>query len=339
MSTARPCFQRILQAIVLVASLGWLAAAHAQAPADPLPSWNDGGVKKSITDFVLRVTTAGGADFVPPDQRIATFDNDGTLWAEQPMYFQIIFAIDRVKALAAKNPDWKKKQPFKAALQDDRKALAALGEPGFLQIMAATHTGMTTEEFTGIVTDWLATARHPRFGRPYTDLVYQPMLELLAYLRGNGFKTFIVSGGGIEFMRPWTEKTYGIPPEQVVGSSAVTKYQMRANDRPVLLRERKVEFVDDKDGKPEGINRFIGRRPVFAFGNSDGDKEMLEWTAAGSGARFMGLVHHTDAVREWAYDRNSPVGRLDKAWDEAVRRGWTVVDMKRDWKNVFLFDR
>ena len=255
------------------------------------------------------------------------------------MYFQIMFAIDRVKALATKNPEWKRKQPFKAALEDDRKALAALGEPGFLQILAATHTGMTTEEFAKIVADWLATARHPRFNRPYTDLVYQPMLELLAYMRANGFKTFIVSGGGIEFMRPWTEKTYGIPPEQVVGSSAVTKYQMRANDRPVLLRERKVEFVDDKDGKPEGINRFIGRRPVFAFGNSDGDKEMLEWTAAGSGARFMGLVHHTDAVREWAYDRNSPVGRLDKAWDEAVRRGWTVVDMKRDWKKVFPFDR
>ena len=324
MHAARPCFQRILKAIVLVASLGWLAGAHAQAPADPLPSWNDGAVKKSITDFIPRVTTAGSADFVPLDQRIATFDNDGTLWAEQPMYFQIIFAIDRVKALAAKNPEWKKKQPFKAALEDDRKALAALGEPGFLQILAATHTGVTTEEFAKIVADWLATARHPRFDRPFTDLVYQPMLEMLAYMRANGFKTFIVSGGGIEFMRPWTEKTYGIPPEQVVGSSAVTKYQMRTNDIPVLLRERKVEFVDDKAGKPEGINRFIGRRPVFAFGNSDGDKEMLEWTAAGSGARFMG--------------RNSPVGRLDKAWDEAVRRGWTVVDMKRDWKKVFPFD-
>jgi hypothetical protein len=220
MHAARPCFQCILKAIVLVASLGWLAGAHAQAPADPLPSWNDGAVKKSITDFIPRVTTEGSADFVPPDQRIATFDNDGTLWAEQPMYFQIIFAIDRVKALAVKNPDWKKKRPFKAALEDDRKALAALGEPGFLQILAATHTGMTTEEFAKIVADWLATARHPRFNRPYTDLVYQPMLELLAYMRANGFKTFIVSGGGIEFMRPWTEKTYGIPPEQVVGSSA-----------------------------------------------------------------------------------------------------------------------
>jgi len=322
---------------ILAAALG-CSSAVAQAP-DPLPSWNDGAVKKSITDFVPRVTTAGSADFVPPDQRIATFDNDGTLWAEQPMYFQIMFAIDRVKALVAKNPDWKKKQPFKAALEDDRKALAALGEPGFLQILAATHTGMTTEEFAKIVADWLATARHPRFNRPYTDLVYQPMLELLAYMRANGFKTFIVSGGGIEFMRPWTEKTYGIPPEQVVGSSAVTKYQMRANDRPVLLRERKVEFVDDKDGKPEGINRFIGRRPVFAFGNSDGDKEMLEWTAAGSGARFMGLVHHTDAVREWAYDRHSAIGKLDKGLDAAKDGGWTVVDMKNDWSKVFAFEK
>ena len=293
----RPSFQRVRKTIVRIVGLCWFGSAHAQAPADPLPSWNDGAVKKSITDFIPRVTTEGSADFVPPDQRIATFDNDGTLWAEQPMYFQIIFAIDRVKALAPQHPDWKRKQPFKAALDDDRKALAALGETGFLQIMAATHTGMTTEEFAKIVADWLATARHPRFNRPYTDLVYQPMLELLAYMRANGFKTFIVSGGGIEFMRPWTEKTYGIPPEQVVGSSAVTKYQMRSNDIPVLLRERKFEFVDDKAGKPEGINRFIGRRPVFAFGNSDGDKEMLEWTAAGSGARFMGLVHHRCRAR------------------------------------------
>jgi phosphoserine phosphatase len=329
--------RRTLPALLIATGICCLGNAAAQTP-DPLPSWNDGPVKKSITDFVPRVTTPGGADFVPRDQRIATFDNDGTLWAEQPMYFQIMFAMDRVKALAPRHPDWRKKQPFKSVLDDDRKALAALGEKGFLQIMAATHTGMTSEEFTQIATEWIATARHPRFNRPYTDLVYQPMLELLAYLRENGFKTFIVSGGGIEFMRPWTEKAYGIPPEQVVGSSAVTKYEMPADGVPVLRREAKIEFVDDKAGKPEGINRFIGRRPVFAFGNSDGDKEMLEWTAAGGGARFMGLVHHTDAVREWAYDRNSPVGRLDKAWDEAVRRGWTVVDMKRDWKKVFPFE-
>jgi phosphoserine phosphatase len=324
----------------LVAIALCVQASHgASAQPDPLPSWNDGAVKKSITDFVPRVTTPGGADFVPPEARIATFDNDGTLWSEQPMYFQILFAMDRVKALAPQHPDWKKKQPFKAVLDDDREALAALGEKGFLQILAATHTGMTSEEFSKIAADWIATARHPRFNRPYTDLVYQPMLELLAYLRGHGFKTFIVSGGGIEFMRPWTEKTYGIPPEQVVGSSAVTKFQLRPDGTPVLMREAKVEFIDDKAGKPVGINRFIGRRPVLAFGNSDGDQQMLEWTAAGSGARFMGLVHHTDAVREWAYDRNSPVGRLDKAWDEAVRRGWTIVDMKRDWKVIYPFEK
>jgi phosphoserine phosphatase len=323
--------------LALVVAACCFGTAAAQAP-DPLPSWNDGPVKKSITDFVPRVTTAGSPDFVPRDQRIATFDNDGTLWAEQPMYFQILFAMDRVKALARQHPDWKRKQPFKAVFEDDRKTLAALGENGFLQIIAATHAGMTTEEFTRLAADWIATARHPRFNRPYTDLVYQPMLELLAYMRENGFKTFIVSGGGIEFMRTWTEKSYGIPPEQVVGSSAVTRFQLRSDGTPVLLREGKAEFVDDKQGKPVGINRFIGRRPVFAFGNSDGDQQMLEWTAAGGGARFMGLVHHTDAVREWAYDRDSPVGRLDKAWDEAVRRGWTVVDMKRDWKKVFPFD-
>ena len=337
--TAHAVFLRTLLALVLaVGSCGGILDV-ARAQTDPLPSWNDGAAKKSITDFLPRVTTPGGPDFVPVDRRIATFDNDGTLWSEQPMYFQIMFAMDRVKALTPQHPDWKKKQPFKAALDDDRKALAALGEKGFLQIMAATHTGMTSEEFARIVADWIATARHPRFNRPYTDLVYQPMLELLAHLRANGFKTFIVSGGGIEFMRPWTEKTYGIPPEQVVGSSAVTKFELRADGTPVLRREAKIEFVDDKQGKPVGINRFIGRRPIFAFGNSDGDQQMLEWTAAGSGARFMGLVHHTDAVREWAYDRNSPVGRLDKAWDEAVRRGWTLVDMKRDWKLIYPFEK
>jgi phosphoserine phosphatase len=333
---ALACTRRALLASLVGLGLLGVNGACAQPP-DPLPSWNDGAAKKSITDFVPRVTSQGRPDFVPLDQRIATFDNDGTLWAEQPMYFQIMFAMDRVKALVPQHPDWKKKQPFKAVLDDDRKALAALGEKGFLQIMAATHTGMTSEEFAKIVADWLATARHPRFNRPYTDLVYQPMLELLAYLRANGFKTFIVSGGGIEFMRPWTEKTYGIPPEQVIGSSAVVRFQLKPDGTPVLLREAKIEFVDDKAGKPVGINRFIGRRPIFAFGNSDGDQQMLKWTAAGNGARLMGLVHHTDAEREWAYDRNSPVGRLDKAWDEATRRGWTIVDMKRDWKKVFPF--
>jgi phosphoglycolate phosphatase-like HAD superfamily hydrolase len=329
--------RRDVLATLLAVSIWGIDGAAAQAP-DPLPSWSD-GTKRVITDFVARVTTQGAPDFVPLDQRIATFDNDGTLWAEQPIYFQVAFAIDQVKANASKHPEWKTKQPFKAVLDNDRKALAAAGEKGLLQIVAATHAGMTTEEFTKTVENWIATARHPRFNRPYTDLVYQPMLELLAYMRANGFKTFIVSGGGIEFMRPWTEKVYGIPPEQVVGSSGVTKWQMGPNGKPVLLKEAKVEFVDDGPGKPVGINRFIGRRPIFAFGNSDGDQQMLEWTAAGSGARFMGIVHHTDAEREWAYDRKSQVGKLDKAWDEAVRRGWLVVDMKRDWKVIFPFQK
>ncbi|MCC6777971.1 MAG: haloacid dehalogenase-like hydrolase [Hyphomicrobiales bacterium] len=309
------------------------------AQPDPLSSWNEGAAKKSITDFLARVTTAGSPDFVPTDQRIATFDNDGTLWTEQPIYVQVAFAIDQVKVRAAQHPEWKRMQPFKAVLADDRKALAQAGETALLQIIAATHAGLTTEEFARIVQSWLATARHPRFDRLYTDLVYQPMLELLAYMRGDNFKTFIVSGGGIEFMRPWTEKIYGIPPERVVGSSGVTKYQLRSGDRPVLIKEPKVEFIDDGPGKAVGINRFIGRRPVFAFGNSDGDQQMLEWTAGGGGLRFMGLVHHTDAEREYAYDRKSSVGRLDKAWDEAVRRGWLVVDMKQDWKVIYPFEK
>jgi phosphoglycolate phosphatase-like HAD superfamily hydrolase len=326
---------------MLAASFCGLTGAAAQAP-DPLPSWNDGAAKSSITDFVSRVTTPGGADFVPVDQRIATFDNDGTLWAEQPIYFQVQFALDRVKLLAPRHPEWKTKPPFKFVLTGDVKALAAAGEKALFEILRVTHTGMTTEDFAKDVTAWITTARHPRFDRLYTDLVYQPMLELLAYLRVNGFKTFIVSGGTIEFMRAWTERVYGIPPEQVVGSSFVAKFELDAG-KPRLMREPKIDFIDDKSGKPEGINRFIGRRPVFAFGNSDGDQQMLEWTAAGSqghlGARFMGLVHHTDAEREWAYDRQSHVGRLDKALDEANARGWTVVDMKRDWRKVFPFDR
>jgi hypothetical protein len=327
----------------LFASAGGIAAAQ----PDALPSWADGAAKKSITDFVARVTTEGGADFVPPAERIATFDNDGTLWAEQPVYFQLAFAFDRVKALAPQHPEWKTKSPFKALLAKDMKAFAATGEKGILEVMAATHAGMTTDEFSRSVLEWIATARHPRFNRPYTELVYQPMLELLGYLRGNGFKTFVVSGGGVEFMRPWMEKVYGIPPEQVIGSSGVVKFQQGADGRPVLMKLAKVEFIDDGPGKPVGINRFIGRRPVFAFGNSDGDLQMLQWTAAGNqgrsrpvfdgamGARFMGLVHHTDAEREYAYDRQSHIGKLDKALDEATARGWTIVDMKRDWKAIF----
>ena len=288
---------------------------------------------------MARVTTQGGADFVALDQRIATFDNDGTLWAEQPIYFQVQFAIDRVKAMAPMHPEWKNREPFKTVLGGDTKALARLGEKGLLQVIAATHSGMTVEDFTSTVADWIASARHPRFNRPYTELVYQPMLELLAYMRANGFKTFIVSGGGIEFMRPWTEKVYAIPPEQVVGSSGVTKWQMGKDDKPSLIKEAKVEFIDDGPGKPVGINRFIGRRPVFAYGNSDGDQQMLEWTAAGAGARFMGIVHHDDAEREWAYDRQSHVGKLDKAWDEGLRRGWAITSMKRDWKVIFPFEK
>jgi phosphoglycolate phosphatase-like HAD superfamily hydrolase len=313
-------------------------ASSAWAQADALPSWNDGPAKQSILDFLQRTTTVGSSDWIPVPERIATFDNDGTLWTEQPMYFQVMFAMDRVRALAGRNPQWATQEPFKSVLANDRDALAALGEKGLLEIVAVTHTGLTTEEFRQIVLDWLATARHPRFKRPYTDLVFQPMLELLALMRANQFKTYIVSGGGIEFMRPWTERVYGIPPEQVVGSSGVTRYELRANDRPVLLKEPKILFIDDGPGKPEGINQYIGRRPVLAFGNSDGDQQMLEWTAAGAGARFMGLVHHTDAVREYAYDRQSAVGRLDKAWNEAIRRKWTVVDMKNDWKVIYPFE-
>jgi phosphoglycolate phosphatase-like HAD superfamily hydrolase len=328
--------RRALPGICVALALA-LSAAPGSAQTDPLPSWNDGAAKKSITDFVARVTAAVGADFVPVEERIAVFDNDGTLWAEQPVYFQLAFALDRVKALAPQHPEWKTKEPFKSVLANDTKALAAAGEKGMLQLVAATHAGMTVEEFHKAVLDWTATARHPRFDRPYTELVYQPMLELLAYLRANGFKTFIVSGGGVEFMRPWVEKVYGIPPEQVVGSSGVVKFEPGADAKPVLRKLAKMEFVDDAAGKPVGINRFIGRRPIFAFGNSDGDLQMLQWTAAGGRARFMGIVHHTDAEREWAYDRKSHVGKLDKALDEGTAKNWTIVDMKRDWKKVFAF--
>lgn len=322
-----------------MAATGLAAMARpAFAQGDLLPSWNDGPTKRAILDFIARTTSPGGRDWVPVPERIACFDNDGTLWTEQPIYFQIAFAFDRVKALAPRHPEWRTQEPFKSVLADDRAALAALGEKGFLEIMAATHTGMTTEAFTKAVLDWLATARHPRFNRPYIDLVYQPMLELLALLRAHQFKTYIVSGGGIEFMRPWTERVYGIPPEQVVGSSGVTRYELRPDGTPVLVKDPKVMFIDDGPGKAVGINQFIGRRPVFAFGNSDGDQQMLEWTAAGSGARFMGLVHHTDGVREYAYDRPSLVGQLDKAWNEALRRGWTIVDMKNDWKVIYPFE-
>jgi phosphoglycolate phosphatase-like HAD superfamily hydrolase len=317
-----------------------LAASRMAADdvAAPLPSWNGGPAKAAIVDFVTRVTTEGGADFVPLAERIAVFDNDGTLWCEQPMYFQVLFAVDRIKATAAKHPEWREKEPYRSVLTGDMQGLAAAGEKGLLEIVAATHTGMTTEEFTATVKEWMQTARHPRYQRPYNECVYQPMIELLAYLRANGFKTFIVSGGGVEFMRPWTEATYGIPPEQVVGSSGVVTLEMQ-DGRPVLMKQAKVEFVDDGPGKPVGINRFIGRRPLMAFGNSDGDLQMLQWTTAGGGPRFALIVHHTDADREYAYDRDSHIGKLDKAWDAALSNGWTVVDMKRDWKEVFPPDK
>ncbi len=302
--------------------------------ADVLPSWNDGTTKQAIVEFVKRVTSKDSPDFVPGPERIATFDNDGCLWAEKPVYVQLAFALDRVKALAPQNSEWKNKEPFASLLKGDLKGVMAGGEHAIAEIVMASHAGMTSEEFEKIASDWIATAKHPQTGRLYKDMVYQPMLELLAYLRSNGFKTFIVSGGGIEFMRPWTEKTYGIPPEQVIGSSIKTKFEIR-DGKPVLIRLPEINFIDDKAGKPVGIQMHIGRRPIAAFGNSDGDLQMLQWTTAGPGARFGMIVHHTDAEREWAYDRDSPIGRLDKALDEAKSKGWTIVDMKADWKVVF----
>jgi hypothetical protein len=346
MKSHRLSRRRFLAASAGVGVCGWSGASAQRAggqsdaspqapPKEQLPSWNSGAVRTSITDFVARVTDKRGPDYVPPPERLATFDNDGTLWAEQPVYFQVQFALDRIGALAPQHPEWRERQPFKAAIEGDRAALMAAGERGLSEIIAATHAGMTTDAFNKTVAEWLATARHPRFDRLYTEMVYLPMLELLAYLRNNGFKTFIVSGGGVEFMRVFADQVYGVPAEQVVGSSGIVRFEIGADGKPVLIKEPGVEFIDDGPGKPVGINRFIGRRPIFAFGNSDGDQQMLEYTAAGGGDRFMGLVHHTDAEREWAYDRHSPVGRLDKALDEAGRRGWTVVDMKRDWGTIF----
>jgi len=304
------------------------------AQSDPLPSWNDGATKTSIVDFVKRTSTSGGAEFVPVEERIATFDNDGTLWTEQPMYTQLAFILARVKELAPQHPEWKTLQPFQAVLQGDTKALAASGETGLMKLFAVTSTGMTTAEFEKIAMDWLATARHPKFQRPYPQCIYQPMVELLEYLRANGFKTYIVSGGGVDFMRPFTEKAYGIPPEQVIGSTLKTRYELRKGE-PVLLRLPDIDSIDDGPGKAMNINKIIGRRPIAAFGNSDGDLQMLQWTAAGSGARLMLLVHHDDAEREYAYDRTSHFGKLDKAWDEAVKKHWVVVSMKNDWKTIF----
>jgi phosphoglycolate phosphatase-like HAD superfamily hydrolase len=321
-------------AVCLVAAAA-LGAGLARA-AEPLPSWHEGAAKQSIVAFVAKVTKKGGPDYVPPAARIATFDNDGTLWAEQPAYFQLFFAIDRVKALAPQRPEWKEEEPFASILKGDLRGALAGGEHALLEIVTATHAGMTPEAFEKVVKDWVATARHPRFKRPYTDLIYRPMLELLRYLRANGFRTFIVSGGGVEFMRAFAEKTYGIPPEQVIGSSGKQKFEIR-DGKPVLVKLPAIDFLDDKEGKPINIQKIIGRRPIAAFGNSDGDLQMLQWTCSGTGARFCLFVHHTDAEREWAYDRESSVGRLDKGLDEAKANGWTVVSIKDDWKRVFAF--
>jgi phosphoglycolate phosphatase-like HAD superfamily hydrolase len=308
-----------------------------RASENPLPSWNEGPTKQAITQFVAAITDANGADYVEPGERIAVFDNDGTLWAEQPLYFQLLFALDRVRAMAPEHPEWREQHPFKAILTDDREALSGLSEHDIVQIVMATHAGMTVKEFGGQVADWLTTARHPRFDQPFTQMAYQPMLELLDYLRANEFKTFIVSGGGVDFIRVFTEQVYGIPPEQVVGSVGVTRFELR-DGKAVLVKEPDIEFVDDKEGKPVGINQFIGRRPIAAFGNSDGDLAMLQYTAGGEGLRLMALVHHDDAEREWAYDRDSSIGRLDKALDEARDRGWTVISMKNDWQKIFPFE-
>jgi haloacid dehalogenase-like hydrolase len=325
-------FTSRLHTIALTLSLALVTSVANSA--DALPSWNDGKAKQSILDFVARVTKQGSTDFVPPSERIATFDNDGTLWAEQPMYFQLFFVQSRVMAMAPQHPEWKTKEPFASILNGDMAGALAGGERALAAMLMATHAGMTTDEFDTAVTAWIATAKHPKTGKLFTSMVYQPMLELLAYLRANDFKTFIVSGGGIEFMRPWTDKVYGVPPEQVVGSSGGLKYELR-DGKPVIIKLPELVLSDDKEGKPIGIQRHIGRRPIAAFGNSDGDLQMLEWTCAGSGARFCLYVHHTDAAREWAYDRQSHIGKLDKGIDQAKAKGWTLVSVKDDWKKIY----
>jgi phosphoserine phosphatase len=323
--------RRVLTAFSLATLL--LTVGCGSSPAH-LDSWNNTGPRETITEFVARVTTPGSPDFVPEPERIATFDHDGCLWAEQPLYFQLAFAMDRVRALSPQHPEWRTTQPFQAVLENDREALVAAGEEGLIEIVTATHAGMTTDEFDETVRDWLRSAAHPKTGRPFTEMVYQPMLEVLEYLRAHGFKTYIVSGGGIDFVRVFSEEVYGIPPEQVVGSSIKTQFEM-TQDGPVIRKLAEIDFIDDKAGKPVGIQRHIGRRPIAAFGNSDGDLQMLQWTAAGDGPSLAVLVHHTDAEREWAYDRDSHIGRLDRALDEAGKRGWVVVDMAADWNQVF----
>ncbi|MFG1201756.1 HAD family hydrolase [Xanthobacter aminoxidans] len=318
----------------VLAIIGALAFSTIPALCDSLASWKDGAARSAIEDFVRRVTDPASKDFVPPERRIAVFDNDGTLWVEQPMYTQLAFALARIKELAPQHPEWQANPVLKAAIDGDMKTLATSGEKGLLELVMVTHAGMTPDEFQANVTDWLAKAEHPRFKKPYTALVYQPMLELLAYLRENGFTTYIVSGGGIEFMRPWAKDVYGVLPSQVVGSSIKTKFEM-VDGKPALLRLPDVNFVDDGPGKPVGINQHIGQRPIAAFGNSDGDLQMLQWTTSGEGPRLGMIVHHTDAEREYAYDRASSFGHLDKAMDRAQAEGWVLIDMKSDWKTVF----
>lgn len=307
------------------------------AQTDPLPSWNESDAKQAITDFVMRVTVPGSPDFVPEADRIAVFDNDGTLWSEQPLYFQGVFAFDRIREMTVDHPEWQDEHPFSVVLGNDSEQVAKLQTEDLLKIIQVTHSGMTAREFRFLVSDWVETARHPRFGVPYTEVIYKPMLELLEYLRSKGFQTFIVSGGGAEFMRVFSDQVYGVPADQVVGSTSETEFEIR-DGQPVIVRQPEMHFLNDKAGKPVAINRFIGKQPILAFGNSDGDQQMLQYTAGGEGPRFMGLVHHDDADREWAYDRESHLGRLDKALDEARERGWNVVSMKDDWKRIFAFE-
>lgn len=311
-----------------------LLCSSLPALASSLPSWSDGPAKRQIMAFVKTVTDTASPDYVPPQERIAVFDNDGTLWIEQPVYIQLAFALDRVKEMASQHPEWKEKMPFKAVLENDMDALVASGKKGLLELVMASHANISTEKFAEIVTAWLQTAKSPKFHKPYTELVYKPMLELLQYLRDNGFKTYIVSGGGVEFMRTFSESVYGIPPEQVIGSSIKTKFVLK-DGTPTLMRLPEIDFIDDKAGKPVGINQFIGRRPIAAFGNSDGDLQMLQWTTGGKGKRLGAIIHHTDAKREVAYDRNSHIGKLDKALDLASENGWVVVDMEQEWKTIF----
>jgi phosphoglycolate phosphatase-like HAD superfamily hydrolase len=328
-SKALSTYARPLLGLLITFTL--LSTAHA---SDPLPSWNDGASKQALVAFVSQVTREGSDDFVPAPERIATFDNDGTLWSEQPIYFQLIYVVERIKELVPQHPEWKEQEPFASVLKGNMEKALAGGEKALLEMVMATHAGMTAEEFSNSVSDWLSSARHPGTGELYTAMVYQPMLELLDYLRANDFKIFIVSGGGIDFVRVFSEEIYGIPPERVVGSSIDAKYEIR-DGKPVIVKLPEIDFIDDKAGKPVGIHRYIGNRPILAVGNSDGDFQMLEWTTAGDGARLGMILHHTDAEREWAYDRKSHIGKLDRGLDEAAGRNWILIDMEKEWKQIY----